>query len=198
MNHLWTLQEDAELIRLYADHTTSQIAAVLGRTRYAVKGRAHHLGCHKSEGAGHTGRFKPGHRTWNTGLKGCNMGVSETQYKSGNLAGNALKRLQPVGTERITTEGYRQIKARADGIPHRRWVNLHHLVWIDAGREIPPGHSLRFIDGDKLNCALENLELISFQERMARNSSHNYPKEISLAIQLRGVLTRQINQRSKK
>ena len=164
MNHLWTLQEDAELIRLYADHTTSQIAAVLGRTRYAVKGRAHHLGCHKS----------------------------------GNLAGNALKRLQPVGTERITTEGYRQIKARADGIPHRRWVNLHHLVWIDAGREIPPGHSLRFIDGDKLNCALENLELISFQERMARNSSHNYPKEISLAIQLRGVLTRQINQRSKK
>lgn len=40
---------------------------------------------------------------------------------------------------------------------------------------------------------LDRVECISLAENMRRNSYHNYPKEIALAIQLRGVLNRKIN-----
>ena len=36
---------------------------------------------------------------------------------------------------------------------------VHRLIWFAAGREIPEGFEINHIDGDKKNCALDNLEL---------------------------------------
>lgn len=40
-------------------------------------------------------------------------------------------------------------------------IQYHRYIWMQAGREIPPGHKLRFIDGNIDNVTLENLELVT-------------------------------------
>ena len=74
---------------------------------------------------------------------------------------------------------------------------LHRKVWIDANGEIPARMQISFINGDTLDCRLENLEMISMAENMKRNTLHNYPEDIRHNIQLIGVLNRQINKRTK-
>jgi len=74
---------------------------------------------------------------------------------------------------------------------------VHHLVLLEAGREVPPGHALVFRDGDKRNFALDNLELVTRGDLMRRNSYHNYGPEIAAAVQLKGAIMRQINKRMK-
>lgn len=76
---------------------------------------------------------------------------------------------------------------------------VHRIVWREAGRDIPPRHALVFRDGNKRNFDLNNLELVTRQELMRRNSYHNnYPKAIGELIQLRGALVRKINHRLKQ
>jgi hypothetical protein len=76
---------------------------------------------------------------------------------------------------------------------------VHRIIWLDAGRTIPPGHALVFKDGNKRNFDIDNLEMVTRQELMRRNSYHNnYPKEVGEVIQLRGALNRKINNRLKK
>ena len=79
----------------------------------------------------------------------------------------------------------------------RDWRPVHHLVLEAAGREIPPGYALVFRDGDKRNAALDNLELITRADLMARNSVHRYPEHIVRAVQAVGALNRQINRRAR-
>ena len=35
------------------------------------------------------------------------------------------------------------------GVTRRDFVCIHHIIWREAGREIPPGHALVFKDGNK-------------------------------------------------
>jgi hypothetical protein len=63
---------------------------------------------------------------------------------------------------------------------------------------IPPSHAIAFRDGDRSNCAIENLEMVSRAELARRNVMWNrYPKELCLAIQLRGALKRRIRRMSR-
>ncbi len=48
---------------------------------------------------------------------------------------------------------------------------LHRWVWTLQYGEIPPGHVVRFKDGDTLNCDIENLEVLSLAEHMRRNQN---------------------------
>jgi hypothetical protein len=48
----------------------------------------------------------------------------------------------------------------------KRIVYLHHLVWERAHGPIPAGHKLAFRDGNHLNCALENLELLTNSDQV--------------------------------
>lgn len=38
---------------------------------------------------------------------------------------------------------------------------LHHVIWQEYRGAIPPGHKVCFKDGNHLNCAFENLELLT-------------------------------------
>jgi hypothetical protein len=67
-----------------------------------------------------------------------------------------------------------------------------------AHGEYPPkGMALIFKDGNKLNCEIENLELVSRKDLMLRNNVHQYGPEIAQLVQLRGAITRQINRKEK-
>jgi len=187
----WTAAEDNRLRALYDTMPASAIARELGRTKSAVKNRVNIIGLTKGHNCG---RFEQGMAPWNKGKAFDSGGRShETRFKPGHKP----VQTKPLGSERVSKEGYLQRKMTDTGYPPRDWVPVHHIVWREAGREIPRGYRLTFKDGNKRNFALDNLELVSIADMMRRNTVHNYGPEIAQLVQLRGAITRQINRRSK-
>ena len=204
--HCWTAAEDRRLTDRYPDCNTADLAAELNLAVTQVYHRANTLKLRKSQEflraqlylAGqaiaqigtHT-QFQPGRKTWNKGQHFVAGGRSaETRFKPKQRPPN----YKPVGSERVSKNGYRQRKLTDTGYPPHDWVCLHHIIWRSAGRDIPNGFALCFIDGNKQNIHLENLHLVSRQDLMRRNSYQNHGPEIATVIQLRGAITRQINQ----
>lgn len=193
----WTPEEDAALRALYAtESTASEIAEHLGRTRAAVKCRVNTIGLRKPEGMANIGRFVKGGTSWNKGRHFDPGGRSvETRFKPGNRPHT----WNPIGHVRTTADGYLERKLTDTGCTRRDYVGLHILLWREHHGEIPRGHAIVFRNGDKTDIRIENLECVTRQELMRRNSYHtNYPKPVRRLIQLRGAITRQINKRTKE
>ncbi len=208
--HFWTDSEVELLFRLYPDTPTADIATKLGMSVQQVYSKAAQLDLKKSDAylagpaacrlrrgdnVGAQYRFKKGQVSHNKGRKGLIYeGGIATQFKKGHRGGKALELYQPIGTERISKDGYIQRKVNDDMPLQRRWRGVHLIVWEEAHGPLPKGHALVFKDGNRQNCAIENLELVTRGELMRRNSYHtNYPKEIAQLIQLRCALNRKIN-----
>lgn len=204
---------DIDLLRsLYPEHRAADIAARLGRGVSAVYRMADKLGLEKSEAfktsdlsgritpqnraaRGLDCRFAKGHTPWNKGkigVSGHHPNTRRTQFKPGVLQGHAAERVQPIGAERLTKDGYRQRKTNNDLPFNKRWEMLHHIIWREHYGPIPPGHNVAFRDGDKTNLAIENLELVSRTEWAARHRAENiYPEPLTRAIrQLAGMKRR--------
>jgi hypothetical protein len=117
--------------------------------------------------------------------------MASTQFKKGARPRNYL----PIGTLRFDSDGYPRRKI-ADGIGGfgnpKVWEFVHRRVWEDAKGAIPKGYRLWWKDGDKSNNALNNLELLSGPEHMARTTLHNFPSPLKEVIWLKGALKRRI------
>lgn len=111
-------------------------------------------------------RFKPGNVPFNKGTTG--GGYEPTQFKKGYRPHNA----KPVGTEVVNGEGYIVVKVEEPS----KWISKHRLVWEKANGEIPKGHVLIFGDGNRENCQLDNLLLIT-RKQLAMLNSHNLIKD---------------------
>lgn len=109
---------------------------------------------------GRTGRLIKGHNTWNKGLKGY-MPSPETLWKKGNVPATSL----PVGSERLTKDGY--IEHKFDGEP--RLKLKHRYIWEKEHGPVPKNHALVFRNGDITDCRIENLILVSRAELLAMN-----------------------------
>jgi hypothetical protein len=207
----WSPAGLATLRRLYADTPSKEIAHRVGRSIHQVYAKAADLGLEKSatymagphacrlRRGDHVGarfRYPKGHIPANKGLRrpGFSPGrMAETQFKKGEATN-----WKPVGATRLV-DGY--VYRKVSDIRHvpwtRNWRCEHFLMWEKAFGPVPDGHAIAFKDGDRTHVVLENLELISRRELMARNTVHNLPPEIVEVIQLRGALVRQINRRSR-
>jgi hypothetical protein len=205
----WTAAELADLRRLYADSRTADLARRFGRTvlkiytaavRYGLKKSAAYLASpsacrlRRGDNVGAATRFKKGHVPANKGLRrpGWAPGrMAETQFKKGHRSSNYL----PIGTVRQDSDGYLRVKIANGkggfGNP-KVWAFIHRRVWKAAHGRIPKGHRIWWKDGNHRNCALENLELVTDQEHMARTTIHNLPPEIKQVIQLNAALKRKI------
>lgn len=197
---VWTLLEIELLRAAYANNKTVDIAEALKRPVNQVYSKANQLGLKKSDAflaspasgrlngtQGSQHRFPKGNAPWNKGTKGLVTGGQETQFRAGQMPHNHL----PVGTIVSTTDGYLRIKTAEPNI----WHLLHRKVWENVNGPVPKGMVLAFRDGNRQNCALDNLELISRSERMNRNTIHNYPEELKSTIRLVSKLRRKINER---
>lgn len=211
--HLWTPSEVAALEESYSDSPTEVIARAIGCSLSAVYAKAAALGLKKSEtylaspaaqrlrrggGVGSECRFKTGHKAWNKGMKGLHIGGKETQFKPGCRSGRALALYQPIGTERISKDGYIQVKINDDMPLQNRWRGKHILVWEAANGPLPAGHAVTLLDGNKANCDPENLKLVTRRELMLRNTVHNLPTELKEVIDLKRYITRHINEKEKQ
>lgn len=74
------------------------------------------------------------------------------------------------------------------------WKLLHQKVWEETNGKIPSGKVLWFKDGNSENCTLENLELITREESMYRNSVRNYPREVIPSLLVLNKLNKKIKQ----
>lgn len=108
-------------------------------------------------------RFKKGHTPWNKGVKGLDIGGKETRFKKGHKPANYL----PVGTERVSKDGYVIVKISDEGTQHQRWKRKHVLIWEQANGPVPEGHVVIFGDGNRRNFDLSNLILVP-REHLAR------------------------------
>lgn len=191
----WSPEEDALLAELYREHTAGQIAERMGRTTPSVKMRVISLGLKKPAGASNPGRFPRGAPPWNKGKHYAPGGRShETRFKPGNRPHT----WNPVGHERINGEGYRERKLTDTGVTRHDYVPVHILIWREHHGPIPAGHAVVFRNKDKTDIRIENLECISRQELMRRNTVHNYPPELRQVMRLKGAISKRINTRTKK
>lgn len=213
---VWTAKDDAQLRALYPDLPTADVAKRLERTTHAINARADKLGLHKSaaylaspaacrlrrgDQVGKAHRYPNGHVPANKGLRrpGYSVGrgrMQETQFKKGQRSGVAVKLWKPIGTERISKDGYLERKVNNDLPLQARWRAVHLIVWEASNGPLPKSHAVCFKNRDKTDIRLENLELITRRELMARNTVHNLPKPITSAIQLLGQLKRQIRRKT--
>ena len=206
----WTDDEVAELRRLFPDHTAREISERTGRGVRSIELKARQLGLRKtSEWIAERARAAmadpshPARRTqWQTGNAPYNKGkphpardrTLETMFQPGHRPHTWM----PIGSDRTSKEGYLQRKTADTGVTRRDYVAIHHLVWRMHGHTVPQGYALCFIDGDKRNFDINNLELVHRSELMRRNSVHRLPKEAALAYQLVGCIRRQINRRTRQ
>lgn len=107
--------------------------------------------------------FKKGHVPANKGKKFPGQG-NRTSFKKGHMPHNHV----PVGTEVVNADGYLQVKIAEP----KKWKLKHRLVWEQAHGSIPKTHYIAFLDGDKMNCNLDNLAMLSKAANVRRNQNH--------------------------
>lgn len=218
----WTQLEVEQLRELYPHYPTEHVLAVVfKRTPRQLYAKAGQLGLAKSPeylaspwaqrlrkgtNRGGSTRFKPGQVPANKGLRrpGWAPGrMAETQFKKGERRGRANNIWRPVGSERISKDGYLERKVSEDRPFQRRWKAVHRIVWEEHHGPIPKGHAVVFRAGqqttDPHRINVDGLELVTRGELMRRNSYHtNYPKPVRELIQLRAALNRKIRNREAK
>lgn len=111
------------------------------------------------------GQFLPGSTPWNKGKKIINQKKSNTQFKPGHLPANT--KFDGYITKRYHIRDkkyYRYIR-----ISKGNWQLLNRYVYKQHFGSIPKNHVIAFIDGDTMNCNIENLQCISRADNMRRN-----------------------------
>ena len=197
-------QQKQYIIEHYADMSTKDIADHVGLTISQVYNRAHHLQLKKSpeymaaileiEAAklrmyGEKSRFPKGHTPVNKGQKmsaELYEKIRPTMFKNGSTPANT----KFDGHERLSKDGYIEVRIRQG-----KYKLKHRHIWEQHNGEIPNRHIVVFKDRNKLNFDINNLELITFEDNMRRNTIHRYPEEIKQTIKTLTKLKKQINEK---
>lgn len=115
--------------------------------------------------SGLTGHFDKGHIPPNKGRKGyCAPGAEKGHFRPGHRPHNKT----PIGTVLVKSDGYLWQKV---GEGCRDWRQLSHILWEQAHGPVPEGCRLIYKDGDKLNCTLSNLALVTLSENGVMNKA---------------------------
>lgn len=137
------------------------------------------------------GRFLKNGSSWNKGIKG-SIKANSGSFKKGRTTCNC----RPVGDERVTRDGYVEVKVKDPNT----WQLKQRFIWEQAHGEIPKGHVLLFLDGDKTNFNLSNLQLVT-RAQLARINQNRLisdkPELTKTGALIAGVLA-EIGRRSKE
>lgn len=170
-----TLSEEQFIRDNYFRMTAKEIGNELGMTRSKVKNHISRLGLKLSEddrkARQSRGMFKPGNVPHTKGKRMHEFMSEETilkfranQFKKGNIPHNTKE------------DGHITIRRNSDGILYKWirksqscWELLHRALWEANHGLIPDNMVVRFIDGNQMNCIVENLELIMMSDHLQRN-----------------------------
>lgn len=201
----WTYTEDAILKQHYATMPMPELLNLLPkRTEKSIWSRAKELKIKRGKALliqyakavqQHPNviksRFQKGLQPWNTnkkGVVGLHPNTAKNHFKKGQLPHNTL------------TDGAISCRADKNGCNYKfiriglaNWQPYHRYIWIQHNGPIPEGYIVRFINGNTLDCRIENLELIPRALHSIMNK-FGVPRELAEVINL----TTQIKQKIKE
>lgn len=114
--------------------------------------------------SGLTGKFRKGQTPHNKGKKmpkEVYEKVKHTMFAKGNVPPNH----RPVGSERISKDGYIEVKVEEPN----KWRLKQRVVYEEAKGKIPEGCPIIFLDGNKRNFDIDNLRCITRSELLYLN-----------------------------
>lgn len=113
--------------------------------------------------SGLTGRFEKGRTPFNKGKRGYTTPGSEKGwFKEGHIPENH----KPVGSERLTKDGYTMVKVAEP----RKWKLKQHVIYESHFGKIPKGYKIVFADTNTSNFNIENLLLVKDGELLIMNN----------------------------
>jgi hypothetical protein len=197
---------DQFISEYYPNHPTKLLSVATGLEAETLFKRAYKLGLRKTKefrqkalieisktlsenGKAH--RFKPGHTPLNKG-KAMPPQVYEkakaTMFKPGQMPHNT-KHDGHISIRRDKNgRDYAYIRVRQG-----EYKLLHRVLWEQNNGTIPKNMIVAFKNGNSLDCTLANMELITKEENMRRNSLvSKYPPDIVAAIRTNAGLKRRI------
>lgn len=211
MKKPWTKEEIEKLKELFPHESTALVAEKLNCSYTRVANKAFGLKLKKSKEyrqkqiaesgelmrkLGVNSRFQNGMTPPNKGKKmpaEIYQRCQATMFKKGNQPHNTKHDLAISKRWDKTKKPYLFIR-----IALAKWIPLQRYVWEQYRGPLQPKTKVRFIDGNTLNCNIENLEVVSNADHLRKNSAHRFGPEIFKVIQLRGALHRQINKHLKR
>ena len=140
---------------------------------------------------GRTGAFEKGFKPWNTGLAG--KGVCKPNagtFQKGRLSEEDLL---PVGSERWDKRNNTLlIKVKHPS----KWIPKRKYIWEKHNGPVPPDRMVTHVDCNGLNCAIENLRLITraMNIRLNSNGYNTAPAEYRETIWKRSELQTKIGE----
>lgn len=196
----WTLEQEEWLRQNYSTGSNDELAAKLGYTKAAVDQKASVM------------RLKKGPEFW----EAMRLRDNEGRFKKGQIPPNKGKKMSPETYKKVSAtffkpghlpkntrpcDGY--ITKRSDGYWYIRtrigiWRQWHRVLWADHYGNIPRNGIIRFIDGNRDNVTIENLELITMQKNMLNNSIHKLPEDLKLTVITLKTLNRKIKKHEKR
>lgn len=179
IRHQYTSEEEQFLIDNVKGITLKELTNRFNKkfnlslSESSIKNREHKLGI-KSGITG--GQFQKGHISHNKGKKQTEYMSKEaiertkaTRFKKGNIPPNHRE----VGEERITKDGYIEIKVAEPN----KWQLKHRYIYEKEFGNIPDGYNLIFLDGNRQNLKLSNLKLVSKAEDLIMNNNKLFTKD---------------------
>ena len=169
MRKKWTPSCDAKLRAMYADREMADVCAALERSVSAVRGRASKLGLR---------------RTDSPDIRERSRRHSEFMKEKRR---NGFRNTTRAAVGEVRLQGGRPMCKVADtGVAHADWAPAARAAWEANFGPIPAGYNVVCRDGDRENTATDNLELITVQEKIARNTIARYPLAYQRAAQTIG------------
>lgn len=130
----------------YKTKGNTELGKILGRSADGIKHQLQRFGLNRTKEEVTRLRQKP----------------NKGHFKKGSEPHNTKHN----GYERITVDGYVEVR-----VSKGKFVLKHRLVWEKEKGKIPKNMIVVFKDGNPLNIAIENLELITKRDNMIRNQN---------------------------
>lgn len=186
----WNQKELDLLGLLWPNTPTDEIAVIIGRKGAYCWKKAKDLGLQRTPKFleqqqkmfadtlrlhGEKSRFKKGDVAYNKGKKWNDFMPKESQERSRKTQfpkRNVPQNWKPIGWERISRDGYVEVKIRDDYGKNRvnNFELKHRLLWEKINGPVPAGMMVKFKDGDKMNITIDNLFLASKKDNLIDNT----------------------------
>jgi hypothetical protein len=205
----WSIEDDAIMRAEYPNTSTKKLAEKLGVSIRSCYSRATVLELvktsvylatpesgrlSKGEVIGFNTFFKKGQVPFNKGLKQSEFMSKEaikktakTRFKKGQVPHNTKEDGVIIPRKDKSGKTYLYIRESL-GV----WKLYHRTIWEQHHGKLKRNEVVRFRDGNQMNCAIENLFMVSMADNMKMNSIHQYPDDLKQAIKLTNKLKKQI------
>lgn len=102
---------------------------------------------------------------------------------------------KPIGSKKIGQYGYIFIKVDdKTNNQQKNWKLYHHYLWEQHHGKVPPHHAIIFLNGDKKDVRIENLEMVPYSifQMMCQNDLiYDDPELTKVGINIAKLLKKQ-------